>query len=176
MRFLYIPFIRPIDTYIQAFHCLKATSWQLLLPSIILACSNIPVPAFSLKLDLSDFYHKCCLGSYLKVTLREIGKVSIGVPQTRKSLVKGERFIRFVWRTWVWLEIFGYIFKFAKFSRCLWKSRFFKIYPSKPLHVKEEVILCVILQDKWCVIFLINIMHDIPWVHFITPSSVGCII
>ena len=33
--------------------------------------------------------------------LREIGEVSIVVSHTRKSLVKGERFMRFEWKTWV---------------------------------------------------------------------------
>ena len=32
------------------------------------------------------------------VNKRKIGKFSFSAPQTRKSLVKGERFIRYVWR------------------------------------------------------------------------------
>ena len=33
-------------------------------------------------------------------SLKEIGMYSLDAPQTRKSLVKGERFIRSVWRAW----------------------------------------------------------------------------
>ena len=34
-------------------------------------------------------------------SLKEIDVYSLDAPQTRKSLVKGERFIRSVWRAWV---------------------------------------------------------------------------
>ena len=34
-------------------------------------------------------------------SLKEIDMYSLDAPQTRKSLVKGERFIRSVWRAWV---------------------------------------------------------------------------
>ena len=38
------------------------------------------------------------LGSCHEAARKEIGLISIGAPHTRKSLVKGERFIRNVWR------------------------------------------------------------------------------
>ena len=71
------------------------------------------------------YFH--CLGSYPRVTLREICKVSIGVPQTRKSLVKGERFIRFVWRTWVWQDTLGNTEDRTQILCCLCRSRYFDI-------------------------------------------------
>ena len=47
--------------------------------------------------DLYPYRHSVH-GEATRVALRKNGSVSIDAPHTRKSLVKGERFMRVVWR------------------------------------------------------------------------------
>ena len=56
--------------------------------------SKMPISNVHLQRALCDFAVDQEVTQ--KVTIREISYVSIGAPHTRKSLVKGERFIRSV--------------------------------------------------------------------------------
>ena len=53
--------------------------------------NNISLHFGLMTLKDVDPHHK---GSHPKMACRQIGNISIGTPHTRKSLVKGERFIR----------------------------------------------------------------------------------
>ena len=58
--------------------------------------------------------------SLLKELEDKLSYSQFNVPHTRKSLVKGERFIRYVWRTWVKLTRQTLRYKIFDRMNCFW--------------------------------------------------------
>ena len=129
-----------LETTVKWFHIIFSFSFTVLWFHIIFAAKS-SLFGSSVWLELKT--------GFTREAMKEIELFSIGIPHTRKSLVKGERFMRYEWRIWVcnfrflfWLPPFKPYQKslnnlqgWARFQRASWKWP--SLFWEEPRHPKR---------------------------------------